>query len=229
MTRKVHRVLRSAGHARGAGGGFTLLETSFALVVIGVGVLAFVEAHQAFIQNNSWSSRAATATYLANEVREMMRRVPRHDPVTGLYFTGTGEAAVLRGWGVETGEVDITDFDDVDDFSGLIFGAAGTFEGPINAFGEVIPQTDLTGAVVIGPGERPLPLRGWTQRVVVEKVDPTNYGTVVSASHAVPPGGGNPGRPVDRFPLRVTVIVDYLADGALRAEEITRVSWIVPD
>lgn len=224
MPNRLHRLSTGAGRARAEG--FTLLETSFALVVIGVGVLAFVEAHQAFIQNNSWSSRAATATYLANEIRELMRRLPRHDPVTGLYFTSTGE---LRGWGLEPGEIDVTDFDDVDDFSGLVFGAAGHFEGPINAFGEVIPQTDLTGAVIIGPGERPLPLRGWTQRVVVEKVDPANYSTVLPPAHFVPPAGGHPGRPVNRFPLRVTVIVEHLPDGALRAEEITRVSWIVPD
>ncbi len=227
MRYRVHRSIRSAG--RSGPSGFTLLETSFALVVIGVGVLAFVEAHQAFIQNNSWSSRAATATYLANEIRELMRRLPRHDPVTGLYFTGTGSSATLGGWGIEPGEIDITDFDDVDDFNGLVFGAAGNFEGPINAFGEVIPQTDLSGAVIMGPGGRPLPLRGWTQRVIVEKVDPSNYSVVLAPAHFIPPGGGHPGRPVDRFPLRVTVIVDYQAEGALHAEEITRVSWIVPD
>ncbi|MBM4107662.1 MAG: prepilin-type N-terminal cleavage/methylation domain-containing protein [Phycisphaerae bacterium] len=229
MARTVEGLLRRAGRGAVPPRGFTLLETSFALVVIGVGVLAFVEAHQAFIQNNSWSSRAATGTYLANEIREMMRRLPRHDPVTGLYFTGSGESAVLRGWGIETGEVDLTDFDDVDDFSGLVFGAAGTFEGPINAFGEVIPQTDVSGAVVIGSGGRPLPLRGWTQRVLVEKADPTNYGAGVGSAFFVPAGGGNPGRAVDRFPLRVTVVVEHMLDGALRAEEITRVTWVVPD
>ena len=72
---------RPATHARG----FTLLETSMAMVIIGVGVLAFVDAQKAFITNNNWSSHAATGAYLANEVRELARRLPRHDPVTGLY------------------------------------------------------------------------------------------------------------------------------------------------
>jgi len=80
MTRGFTR--RPIGNRRG----FTLLETSMALVIIGVGVLAFVEAQNAFIKNNTWSSQAATATLLAGEIRERTRRLPRHDPVTGLYI-----------------------------------------------------------------------------------------------------------------------------------------------
>ena len=48
---------------------FTLIETSLALVIIAVGVLALIEAQTAFIKTNDWSSHAATANYLANEVR----------------------------------------------------------------------------------------------------------------------------------------------------------------
>jgi hypothetical protein len=234
MLRRIDRLTSSAGlpdaHRRRPGPrAFTLLETSFALVVIGVGVLAFIEANQAFLQNNGWSSRAATATFLANEIRELMRHNPRHDPVTGLYFTGTGAGAVLQGWGIEAGEVDIDDLDDVDDFDGLSFGADGNFEGPINATGEVIPETDVTGAIVMGPGERPVPLRGWTQRVVVEKINPDDFGDVVADAAFIAAGGGHPGRAVDRYPLRVTVIVEHTDPNTGTSQEITRVRWVVPE
>lgn len=229
MRRRIHRLARSAGVPTGRRHGFTLLETSFALVVIGVGVLAFIEANQAFLQNNGWSSRAATATFLANEIRELMRHNSRHDPVTGLFFTGTGASAVLQGWGIEGGEIDIDDLDDVDDFDGLAFGANGAFEGPINATGEVIPETDASGAVVMGPGERPVPLRGWTQRVIVEKVNPDDFGAAVADGAFIAAAGSNPGRAVDRYPLRVTVVVEYTDPNTGTSSEVTRVRWVVPE
>ena len=58
--------------------GFTLLETMLALVIIGVGVLAFVDAQTSFIRSNNWSSQAATGMLLANEIRELTRTLPRH-------------------------------------------------------------------------------------------------------------------------------------------------------
>src|SRR5205085_2463013 len=81
----VARQRRQAG-ARG----FTLIETALATVIIGVGVLALLEAQQAFMKSNDWSTQAATATYLANEIREMTRKLPRHDPVTGLTLQTSG-------------------------------------------------------------------------------------------------------------------------------------------
>jgi hypothetical protein len=198
-----------------------------ALVILGVGVLAFIDAQQAFIRQNAWSSHAQTATYLANEVRERMRHVSRHDPVTGLFFEGAGASAVLRGWGVETGEVAIDDLDDVDDFSNLQFGWGGNMPGPIDAFGEVLPQLDERGNPVI-VGGIPQPMRGWSQRVVVEKVDPVNFSAVLDNDFPRPQAGVTPLVPVDRFPLRVTVIVSYQGATDPRPEEVTRVQWVVP-
>ncbi len=123
-----------------------------ALVIIGVGVLAFVEAQKSFVQNNSWSSHTATATLLANELRERMRRLPRHDPVTGLYLETQGTGSVVRGWGLEAGEITVDDFDDVDDYEDLRFGADGDLPGPIDAFGDVIAELDADGNPV-GPVE----------------------------------------------------------------------------
>lgn len=201
-----------------------------ALVILGVGVLAFVEAQQAFIKSNTWSSQAATGTLLANEVRELMRRLPRHDPVTGLWLESSGgNGAVLRGWGRESGEVNLSDFDDCDDFDGVRFGADGDFPGPINAFGEVIPEIDLDGNVLLDAEGNPVPMRGWIQSVIVEKVDPADFGLVRSNSYFVAPSGNDPGRPVDRFPLRVTVVVEYRGPYDAQPQEITRVVWIVPN
>jgi prepilin-type N-terminal cleavage/methylation domain-containing protein len=76
--------------ARRAGRGFTLIETALATVIVGVGVLALLDAQAAFHVSNDWSTHAATGTYLANEIRELTRKLPNHDPVTGLYFTTQG-------------------------------------------------------------------------------------------------------------------------------------------
>lgn len=212
--------------------GFTLIETSLALIIIAVGVLALVEAQQAFIRSNDWSSHAATANYLANEVRELMRRLPKHDPVTGLYFEN---GSTLRGWGPDGGEFGVEDFDDIDDFDGVRFAFNGTtgladgdLPGPIDAFGAVIPQINNDGAVEVGAGGTPVPLRGWTQRVTVRKVDPDNPGVVLPNDHVVAPGGGSAGIPVDRFPLRVTV--DVFFRGVFDTDDtlVTSVTWIVP-
>src|SRR4051812_36297452 len=84
--------------------GFTLLETALAMVIVMVGVLAMIEAQGAFIQSNGWSSHEATATYLANEIRERMRSLPRHDPVTGLALVTVNGTPTLQGLGRESNE-----------------------------------------------------------------------------------------------------------------------------
>jgi len=215
----------AAGRARARG--FTLLETSMALVIIGVGVLAFVEAQKSFMQNNNWSSQAATGSYLANEIREYVRGLPRHDPVTGLYLGGEN-GTTLFGWGMEDGEAGAVDIDDIDDLDGVVFGAGGTFQGPINAFGEVVPAITIDGVEIQRQDGTPESLDGWTQTVHVEKVDPLNFGTVRGNAYFEAPSGNFAGRSVDQFPLRVTVIVRY--QGPLDAEptEISRTVWIVP-
>jgi len=218
---------RTATLARAAGG-FTLIETSLALVIIGVGVLAFIEAQNSFIRDNAWSSEAATATLLATEIREMTRKLPRHDPVTGLWLQGSGSAAVLHGWGPDAGETVVEDFDDIDDFDGVRFGADGDLPGPINAFGQVVPAMDAQGNVILGDDGKPLPLQGWSQTVMVEKVDPFDFSTVRPDKYSEPAAGSFPGRAVDQYPLRVTVIVEYQGPNDAAAREVTRVVWVVP-
>jgi len=221
---------------RGRRRAFTLIETALALVIIGVGVLALIEANQAFIHTNGWSTQAATATYLANEVREMMRRLPRHDPVTGLYFDSSSGSQVLRGWGPETGELGANDFNDVDDFDGLKFAYNGTtgmadgdLPGPIDAFGSIIPEIGNDGAIVLDAQGNPEPLQGWSQEVRVQKVSPFNPATTYVPSATLPPdGNGFTGLAVDKFPLKVTVTVKYRGVYDSADETIAVVTWIVP-
>lgn len=231
------RRARSAKLRRGRRRGFTLLETALATVIIGVGVLALVEAQQAFIRSNSWSSQSATATYLANEIRELTRNLPKHDPVNGLFVDSTGTTSVLRGWGPRAGDAGPQDFAYVSAFDGIRFTSSGDagwddadLPGPIDAFGEVIPDVDANGTVRTDNQGRPLALQGWTQTVTVQKVDPFNN-AVVYANDAVLPantGTGFRGLAIDRFPLRVTVTVTFQGPFDSAAVEMARVSWIVP-
>jgi type II secretory pathway pseudopilin PulG len=227
--------LRRRGRSRSRGA-FTLIETSLALIIIAVGVLALVEAQQAFIKSNDWSSHAATANYLANEIRERMRKLPNHDPVTGLYFEGAIGSQVLRGWGPDGGELGVEDFDDIDDFDGISIAATGTdgfddgdLPGPIDAFGAVIPEIGNDGGIALDGNGVPLPLRGWSQRIRVEKVDPFDPSVVyldeqVLATQA----NGFTGLDVDQFPLRVSVDVFFRGVYDTEDQLVTTVTWIMP-
>lgn len=170
--------------------GFTLIETALATVIVGTGVVAIVAAQQAFFRQNEWSTHASTGQRLGNEIRELTLRLPRRDPVTGGEF-----------WGPEAGELSVGDFDDLDDFDGedgdgMTFSSA-LGNGPISALGEAIPG-----------------MAGWSQRVLVENVDPFDLVRVV-------PDG-------ESELVRVRVIVEYQGPADAAPREITRVTWIAP-
>src|SRR5690348_15589393 len=95
---------------RKTAGGFTLLETALAMVIVMVGVLAIVEAQNGFIRSNSWSSQEATATYLANEIRERMRTLPRFDPVTSISLVTVNGQQTIQGLGRRPSETTVQDF-----------------------------------------------------------------------------------------------------------------------
>lgn len=225
--------------------GFTLLETALSTIIIGVGVLAVMEAQQAFLEKNSWSTNASTATFLANEVRERTRLFARHDRSTGgLMLTDPDDDTTLAGWGPEPDEASPADFDDLDDFDGAVFGDAPNlpegFEmrarhaGPIDSLANVISETLWNGTteVTIVEGEegdedevRDVSLRGWTQCVLVEKVNPADTTAAVAAATQVI-ADGEVIRGVDEYPVRVTVVVLFQRPGADAAVEVARVSWV---
>jgi hypothetical protein len=226
--RRPTRTNRSNRHT--APGGFTLIEASLATVIIGVGVLAMVDAQSSFIVSNQWSSHAASATFLANEIREMTRNLPKHDPVVGLFLTTDADGSQsLQGWGPDAGETTLADFDDIDDFDGVVFTWLATdsidngdLPGPVNAFREVIPGLTIEGQ------ETEESMIGWSQTVIVRKVHPFNFGLELDADHSEPPSGSFPGRTVDQYPLRVTVQVHYQSLSAIEPTLVTEVTWIVP-
>ena len=229
---------RRAGGA-GRSPGFTLIETSMATVIIGIGVLSMVDAQSAFIVSNQWSSHAASATFLANEIRELTRGLPKHDPVNGLSLIDDGSGSmVVAGWGPDSGEVVVGDFDDIDDFDGMTFSYIGTpglddndLPGPINSFGEVIPnlthEGDEQGSTSNGDfsGEA---MRGWFQTVIVEKTHPFDTSMALDDGFFEIENGAFGGREVHQYPLRVSVQVFYQGVNDVEASLVTTVSWIVP-
>ncbi len=205
-----------------APGGFTLIETALTLVILGVGVLAMVEAQAAFIQSNLWSSHAASGNFLAQEIRELTRTLPKHDPVRGL---NVDDGYIF---GPEDGEVVVDDIDDLDDLDGMRFGFGGAMPGPINALGDIIPEIDLDGSIEVDEAGDPVPMIGWAQEIIVEKVEPfdTSY-TRADEYEREFEEDGLPPLARQSFPLRVTVIVTFTT--AIGGEiEMARVSWIVP-
>ncbi len=152
MIRQVRHLTARSG--RPNPGGFTLIETALAIVIVGVGVLAMMAGQQAWHYQNDWARQVGLAARLGNEIREMTLTLPRHDPVAGSVT-----------WGAELNEVGLEDFDDLDDFDGdgqgTVFSAAeGT--GPVNSLRETI----------IG-------LEGWSQEIRVWNVDPGNINVEV--------------------------------------------------
>lgn len=219
-----------AGGVAAAAPGFTLIEASMATVIIGVGVLAMVDAQSSFIVANQWSSHAASATFLANEIRELTRNLPKHDPVVGLFLDDDGEGGFdLQGWGPDAGEVTLSDFDDIDDFDGITFADIGTpgfadgdLPGPVNAFREVILDLDVAGQEL---GDAML---GWSQSVIVRKVHPFDFSRELDDDFTEPAAGAFAGRAVDRYPLRVSVQVFYQNANDIEPGMVTEVTWIVP-
>jgi len=118
--------------------GFTLIEAATTTVIIGVGCVAMLE----LLGNGTLANRAGTestvAMNLAGNVREAM---------TGIRFA---DATFPTHWGPEAGEVDVKQFNDVDDFDGWT-SAPGT---PIDAKRDRL-STDYAG---------------WEQQVKVECV-----------------------------------------------------------
>lgn len=136
---------RASGAARFGGPpaapGFTLIEAALAILIVGVGVLAIVQAEQAYQQQNIYSQKMGTALMLANELREVTLHMPKRDPQAG-----------AQNWGPEPDEQGVAQYNDLDDFDGPN-GDGLTISPPVDAMRETIPGMD-----------------GWTQHVTVEKV-----------------------------------------------------------
>ena len=173
-------------------GGFSLIEAALATVIVSTGVLAIVSAQQAYHQKNDWAQRSGTAMLLANELRELSLPLPMHDPISG-----TGNM------GSEGNEDGVEDFDDLDDFAGIVtdgFGAGLTFDPPIDALRQEIPNMD-----------------GWSQRVEVFNV--------LEGNISVSDGLTQPLGTTDMMRVKVTVFYEGPQDD--EPDTMTQLSWVV--
>jgi prepilin-type N-terminal cleavage/methylation domain-containing protein len=93
-----------------ARGGFTLIESLIAMVIIGLTIAALVASVGAFARTNAGGIDLSTAEFLIEEIREMTASLPVADPQTG---TAT--------FGAEAGETSVALYDDLDDFDGRTF------------------------------------------------------------------------------------------------------------
>lgn len=171
-------------------GGFTLIEAALTTVIVGTGVLAIVAAQQAYHMKNNWAGRTTTGMLLANEMRELTLNLPLHDPITG-----------DANFGPELDESSVIAFDDLDDFAGTVAAGQGsgtTFNPPINALRQEIPDLDR-----------------WSQVVTVHSVLP-DY---IDAAFTQPLGSTNV--------MRVTVAVLYTDPASGAQETITELTWVV--
>ena len=106
--------------------GFSLIEVLIATILVGMAIAALVAANSSFTMANDAGSDLSTAEFLIEQIRELTMMLPLVDP----------DASTWTVLGPESGEADVSAYDDVDDFDGA------TFSPPINS--DRAPLTDFT-------------------------------------------------------------------------------------
>ena len=101
--------------------GFTLVESLFAAMLLGLVIAALAAASGAFTMANGYGLDLSTAEFLIEEVREYTATLPVVDP--------EDEDSIF---GPETDESSMTMYDDIDDFNGS----------------SISPPIDLSGAAM---------------------------------------------------------------------------------
>jgi prepilin-type N-terminal cleavage/methylation domain-containing protein len=128
--------------------GFSLIEVLIATVLVGMAIAALVAANGSFSMANVAGADLSTAEFLVEQIRELTTMLPVVDPALP-----PGAAVMVLG--PEAGESSVTAYDDVDDFDGFDSAPLGA---PISAQG-----TPLTNLAV------------FSQRVTVQKLNPSNF------------------------------------------------------
>ncbi|WP_428940066.1 type IV pilus modification PilV family protein [Fontivita pretiosa] len=108
----------SGGHAA-----FTLIETSLAMAIVGLGVVAAMSLFAACTSGNRSSALMSTAMMLCTNIQEAMGGLSFADPGSG-----------YRNFGAEANETDVAVYDDVDDFD------RRSFNPPIDSLRQPIPE-----------------------------------------------------------------------------------------
>jgi prepilin-type N-terminal cleavage/methylation domain-containing protein len=107
--------------------GFTLIEVSLAIVIVGTGCVAAMMLFASVSQQNATSRRLTVASQLVRHLEEAMAHLSYDDPITR-----------SATFGPETGET-LAWFNDLDDFND--FDSSG-LAGPIDALRQPIPELD---------------------------------------------------------------------------------------
>lgn len=90
-------------------GGYMLIEAALAIVIVGVAVVALLAVIHAGTKANAASRELTRATYLAQEIRELIAPLPSEEEG--------------GGFGPEAGE-SLSTYDDIDDFQDVTFSPA---------------------------------------------------------------------------------------------------------
>lgn len=219
MKRRHRHTTRSPNRQMARARGFTLIEAALTTVIVGTGVLAIVAAQQAYHQKNDWAQRTGTAHHLANELREMTLGLPMHDPISGTANLGYESNETAGSVGddgrlhVALGENELLNWDDLDDFAGVINGAgrgSGTvFYPPMNALRQSIDDMENWRQVIEVEGVWPNMLDMTFNQASLDSIDSD------TGEHAF---------------YRITVNVQY-QDPSKQPQEfdtITELTWVVP-
>jgi Tfp pilus assembly protein PilV len=161
---------------RETAGGFTLVESLMAAVVLLACVVAISLALSAGHMQNHQAEQGQRAMGLVEEMMEMIVARPYNDPQGA------------SNLGPEAGEIAVADFDNTDDFHGYVDSAATS----INAAGQVYPSAyqNLTRTVTVQEmnafiGGIPTAVVGQIVTVVVTD----GQGRTRSASRFIPASG----------------------------------------
>lgn len=131
-------------------GGFTLIESAIAVVVVGVGIVALLQAMASGTRINGQARAITQGVFLAQEVREWTLRLPFKDP------NAPNPNMHPYTPGPESGENPQVYVNDLDDLESI------TFSPPRDGEGQAIPE-----------------LSGWTQTITMQWRDPGSLTTAV--------------------------------------------------
>ena len=127
-------------------GGFSLIEVLVAIILVGLAVACLVASNSSFTKANAAGTELSTAEFLSEQIKELTLLLPVVDPETE-----------MSTFGPEGDEAGLADYDDLDDFDGVVFSP------PINSERLVLNE-----------------FSGYSQQVTVENVSAANFEQVIA-------------------------------------------------
>lgn len=124
---------------------FTLAEVLVAIILVGLAVVCLVASNSSFTKANAAGTELSTAEFLSEQIRELTMLLPVVDPETE-----------MSTFGPEADEAALADYDDLDDFDGVVFSP------PINGERSILNE-----------------FIGYSQQVTIENVSAANFEQVV--------------------------------------------------